>query len=45
MEIAEPMVETQARQMAQEFAQRLQAQGLSVEQYMQFTGLTPQKMM
>lgn len=45
MEIAEPMVETQARQMAQEFAQRLQAQGLSVEQYMKFTGLTPQKMM
>lgn len=45
MEIPEPMVDTQTRQMTQEFAQRLQSQGLSMEQYMQFTGLTPQKMM
>ncbi|MDD7402823.1 MAG: trigger factor [Butyribacter sp.] len=45
MEIPEQMVDTQTRQMTQEFAQRLQAQGLSIEQYMQFTGLTPQKMM
>ncbi len=40
MELPEAMVETQQRQMVEEFAQRIQAQGLSVEQYMQFTGLT-----
>lgn len=45
MDIPEQMIDTQTRQMAQEFAQRLQSQGLSMEQYMQFTGLTPQKMM
>ena len=39
------MIAAQTRQMTQEFAQRLQSQGLSLEQYMQFTGLTPQKMM
>ena len=44
MEIPEQMVDAQTRQMTQEFAQRLQSQGLSLEQYMQFTGLTPQKM-
>ena len=44
MEIPEPMVDTQVRQMAQEFAQRIQSQGLSLQQYMQFTGLTPEKM-
>ncbi len=44
MEIPDPMVDAQTRQMTQEFAQRLQAQGLSMEQYMQLTGLTPQKM-
>lgn len=44
MEIPEPMVEAQTRQITQEFAQRLQSQGLSLEQYMQFTGMTPQKM-
>ena len=44
MDIPEPMVDTQTRQMMQEFAQRIQSQGLSLEQYMQFTGLTPQKM-
>lgn len=45
MEIPQPMIQTQARQMTNEFAQRIQAQGLSLEQYMQFTGLTPQKML
>ena len=45
MEIPDPMVDAQTRQMTQEFAQRLQAQGLSMEQYMQLTGLTPQKML
>lgn len=39
MDIPNPMVDTQVRQMADEFAQRIQAQGLSVEQYFQFTGM------
>ena len=38
MEIPEAMVETQQRQMVDEFAQRIQMQGLSMEQYFQFTG-------
>ena len=42
MEIPDAMVETQQRQMVEDFAQRIQSQGLSMEQYMQFTGLTPQ---
>lgn len=40
MDIPDAMVETQQRQMVQEYAQRLQAQGISMDQYMQFTGLT-----
>lgn len=44
MEIPDQMIDTQSRQMMQEFAQRIQAQGLSVEQYMQFSGTTPQMM-
>lgn len=40
MEIPDAMVETQQRQMIEDFAQRIQMQGLSMEQYMQFTGLT-----
>ena len=45
MEIPQAMIDTQANQMAQEFAQRLQSQGLSLEQYFQFTGLTTEKML
>ena len=45
MEIPEAMIDTQVQQMAQEFAQRLQSQGLNMEQYFQFTGLTADKMM
>lgn len=44
MDIPEPMIDTQVRQMTQEFAQRIQAQGLSLEQYLQFTGMTAQQM-
>lgn len=40
MDIPEAMITTQQRQMADDFAQRLQMQGLSIEQYFQFTGLT-----
>jgi trigger factor len=42
MDIPEAMIETQQRKMADEFAQRIQMQGLSIEQYFQFTGLTRQ---
>ena len=45
MEIPDAMIETQQRQMLDEFAQRIQMQGLSMEQYMQFTGLNPQAML
>ena len=45
MEIPEAMIDTQANQMAQEFAQRIQSQGLTLEQYFQFTGLTADKML
>ena len=45
MDIPEQMVDAQTRQMTQVFAQRLSSQGLSIDQYMQFTGLTPQKML
>ncbi len=41
MEIPDAMLETQQRQMVEDFAQRIQSQGLSMEQYMQFTGMTP----
>ena len=44
MEIPQQMVEAQTRQMVQEFAGRLQSQGLSLEQYMQLTGMNPQRM-
>ena len=42
MDIPEAMVETQQRQMAQDYAQRMQAQGVSMEQYTQYTGVTSQ---
>lgn len=45
MEIPDAMLETQQRQIVDEFAQRLQMQGLSLEQYFQFTGLDGQKML
>jgi len=45
MDIPDAMVETTQRQMIQEFAQNIQMQGLSIEQYFQFTGLTAETMM
>lgn len=44
MEIPDPMVEGQVRQMADDFARRIQSQGLTVEQYFQFTGMTAEKL-
>lgn len=45
MEIPDAMLETQQRQIVDEFAERLQMQGLSLQQYFQFTGLDTQKML
>ena len=40
MDIPEPMIESQKMQMAEDFAQRIKMQGLSLDQYFKFTGLT-----
>lgn len=40
MDIPAAMISTQQRQMADDFAQRIQMQGISIDQYFQFTGLT-----
>ena len=40
MEIPEAMVEYQTQQMLDDFGRRMQSQGLSLEQYFQFTGMT-----
>lgn len=45
MEIPEAYLKTEQRQMVNEFAQRMQSQGLSMEQYMQFTGATVDKLL
>lgn len=44
MDIPEAMLLTQARQMYDDFARRMQSQGLSMDQYFEFTGLTMDKM-
>ena len=45
MDIPEAMVDTQVNRMAEDFARRLQQQGLSIEQYFQYTGMTAQKVL
>ena len=45
MDIPEAMLMTQCRQMLDDFSRRMQSQGLSMEQYFQFTGMTADKMM
>ena len=44
MDIPEPMVELQIDKMVQDYASRIQSQGISLEQYMQFTGMTIDKL-
>lgn len=44
MEIPDAMTDTQVEVMIEEFAQRISQQGLSFEQYMQFSGVTIDKM-
>ena len=43
MDIPEPMINTQKEQMLNEFAQQISYQGLSIEQYFQFSGMTKEK--
>ena len=45
MDIPELMTTTECRQMMDDFARRMQQQGLSMEQYFQFTGQSMDKMM
>ena len=40
MDIPEKMIEAQSQQMVEEFAQNIAMQGISFDQYMQFTGTT-----
>ncbi len=44
MEVPELMITSQARSMVSEFGQRLQSQGLNLQQYMQYTGQTEAQM-
>ncbi|MCI8559728.1 MAG: trigger factor [Dorea sp.] len=43
-EIPEAMITTNISQMKDDFARRMQSQGLTLEQYFQFTGMTSEKM-
>ena len=45
MDIPELMTKTECRQMMDDFSRRMQQQGLSMEQYFQFTGQSMDKMM
>ena len=44
MDIPEKMIEAQAQQMLEEFAQNIAMQGISFEQYLQFTGATVEQL-
>ncbi len=43
MEIPELMVKTQVNRMVEDFAQRLQSQGLSIDQYIKYVGGSPEQ--
>ena len=44
MEIPDAMIDTQVQSMMEDFARRMQSQGLSLEHYFQFTGMDAKKM-
>lgn len=44
MDIPEAMIDTQCEDMINQFAQQMAQQGLSMQQYLQFTGMTMDKM-
>lgn len=43
MDVAEPMIDAQVRQQAQEFAYRMESQGIPMDQYLQLVGQTQEK--
>ena len=45
MDIPEPMIKSQVNNMVNDFAQRLQAQGLSIQKYIEYVGTNPQQFM
>ena len=45
MDIPDAMVDEQVRRMADDFSRRIQSQGLTMEQYMKFTGQTADQML
>lgn len=45
MDIPEAMLMTQQRQMVDDFAQRIRMQGITIDQYFQFTGLTKEALL
>ena len=45
MDVPEAMISFQSRQMVDDFARRIMQQGMTMEQYFQFTGLSEEKMM
>lgn len=45
MDIPNAMIDTQVQRMVEDFSQRLRQQGLTIEQYFQYTGLTPDKIL
>ena len=44
IELPEPMIETQVEQMIDDYARRMQSQGLQLDQYMEYTGMTMDKL-
>ncbi|MBR5376101.1 MAG: trigger factor, partial [Lachnospiraceae bacterium] len=44
MDIPQAMIDTEAEQLIQNFANRFRQQGLTLQQYMQFTGMTADKL-
>lgn len=44
MDIPAPMVQQQVRNMLEDYARRMQSQGISLEQYMQYTGMTVEQL-
>ena len=45
MDIPKAMIDTQCERMADDFAQRLSQQGISIDQYYKYTGLTPDSLL
>ena len=44
MEIPDKMIDAQAENMVQDMARRMQSQGLSLDMYLQYTGMTVEQM-